>query len=124
MHLLRPFEGWPCWIAIKPFFLRSTFSISVVIGFIYFLFWVLLCNVLFFSLDFWCFSIKSFYLVFSLFDLDLESDVGGDGESGDLGFSKWLESIRGKPGFWVWLFLYVYVIMFARIGESNVYGKH
>ncbi|XP_040993364.1 uncharacterized protein LOC121240000 [Juglans microcarpa x Juglans regia] len=28
---------------------------------------------------------------------ELESDVGGDGESGDLGFSKWLESIRGKP---------------------------
>lgn len=83
-------------------------------------------------MDFWCFSIKSFSLVFSLFDLDLESDVGGDGESGDLGFSKWLESIRGKPGFWIWLFLYVYVdididiyvIMFARIGESNVYGKH
>lgn len=29
---------------------------------------------------------------------------GAGAESGDLGFSKWLENIQGKPGLWV-LFL-------------------
>lgn len=27
--------------------------------------------------------------------------VGGGAESGDLGFSKWIEAIQGKPGLWV-----------------------
>lgn len=28
-------------------------------------------------------------------------DRGGGAESGDLGFSKWIEAIQGKPGLWV-----------------------
>lgn len=35
-------------------------------------------------------------------DLSAVSDLGSNGvsaESGDMGFSKWLESLQGKPGF-------------------------
>lgn len=49
-------------------------------------YWVILCSL-------FCFS-----------DLDLSYGGSADGESGsDLGFSKWLESVRGKPGLWVLL---------------------
>lgn len=38
--------------------------------------------------------------VFSLCFLGLESGGGSVAESGDLGFSKWLENLQGKPGQW------------------------
>jgi hypothetical protein len=31
----------------------------------------------------------------------LDGGGGGGAESGDLGFSKWIEAIQGKPGLWV-----------------------
>ena len=40
--------------------------------------------------------------------LELDDEVGvAVSESGDLGFSKWLENIQGKPGLWL---LFVYYI--------------
>ena len=39
-----------------------------------------------------------FYFIVLSFHLELENGDGGAGESGDLGFSQWLENIQGKPG--------------------------
>lgn len=46
--------------------------------------------------------------VFAFCVLGLES--GGVTEAGDLGFSKWLENIQGKPGLWVSLFFCIYFL--------------
>lgn len=55
---------------------------------------------------FW-FLLGNFVFVFVFFpfpDLDLSYEGSADGESiSDLGFSKWLESVRGKPGLWALL---------------------
>lgn len=50
---------------------------------------------------------------FSSPDLDVSYGGGADGESGsDLGFSKWLESVRGKPGLWALLNLLEFYSLF------------
>lgn len=45
-----------------------------------------------------------FLFVFS----DLESGGVTGSEGADLGFSKWLENIKGKPGLWVSFCFWIY----------------
>lgn len=48
-------------------------------------------------------------------DLSAVSDLGSNGvsaESGDMGFSKWLESLQGKPGFAALNILMLYWLSF------------
>lgn len=58
----------------------------------------------FFNVKILSFHVKLFnlfYFIVLSFHLELDSGDGGAGESGDLGFSQWLENIQGKPGLWV-----------------------
>lgn len=71
--------------------LSDFLAFSMFLSFFYYGIWFLLGNFVFvFAFFFFC----SFFP-----DLDLSYGGSSDGESSsDLGFSKWLESVRGKPG--------------------------
>lgn len=64
----------------------------------------------FFSLSFFFLGFDCYFFICLLLFLGLEGGGVNVSESGDLGFSKWLENIQGKPGMWLSLLVYLIIV--------------